>query len=120
MIVNATSRRTIYSAHRLTYRGRVPAAVPKSRSPMLAVFLSGIFPGLGQLYNRDWRKAVLFSVGGLLSGFGPLSPLSIDIDPGDPATGLLQVLLESLPFMVVALWSVIDAYRSARRPIASA
>src|ERR1700687_184773 len=98
---------------------RVADAVAKPRSPMLAVFLSGLFPGLGQVYNRDWRKAVLFSVAGVLSGFGPLSPLSSDIDPVDPGTGLMKVLLESLPFMVVALWSVIDAYRSARRRAAS-
>jgi hypothetical protein len=29
--------------------------------------------------------------------------------------GLEKVLLASLPFLVVALWSVLDAYRAARR-----
>jgi hypothetical protein len=85
------------------------------RSPTIAVLLSGTFPGLGQLYNRDGRKGLLFIVGALLTAFGPLGPLDIDIDLGDPATGLRKVFLASVPFLVVATWSVIDAYRGAKR-----
>ncbi len=87
----------------------------KPRSPLLAVILSGIFPGLGQLYNREIRKALLFLIGAAVTGFGPLSPLDVDIDPGAPAAGLQKVLLASLPFLLVALWSVIDAFRVAKR-----
>jgi len=86
----------------------------KRRSPLLAAFLSGIFPGLGQLYNRERRKALLFVVGGAVTAFGPFNPLDVDIDLNDPAAGLRKVLLASLPFLV-ATWSVIDAYRTARR-----
>jgi hypothetical protein len=82
---------------------------------MAAVFFSGIFPGLGQLYNRERGKAVLFAAGAILTGFGPLSPLDIDIDLGDPAVGLRKILLASMPFLAVALWSVADAYRTAKR-----
>ena len=82
---------------------------------MLAVTLSGIFPGLGQLYNGDRRKAALFFVAGLLTAFGPFNPLEIDIDPGDPMAGLSNVMLASLPFFLVAGWSVVDAYRAAHR-----
>jgi hypothetical protein len=39
----------------------------------------------------------------------------VDIDLDDPAAGLQKVLLATLPFLVVALWSVIDAYRVAKR-----
>jgi hypothetical protein len=86
----------------------------RRRKPLLAVFLSGIFPGLGQLYNRDRLKALLFLAGGALTAFGPLNPLDVDIDMSDPAAGLRNVLLASLPFLAIATWSVIDAYRSAR------
>lgn len=86
------------------------------RSPVLAMMLSGIFPGLGQLYNREPRKGLLFGVGAVLTGFGPLSPLDVDIDLGNPAAGLRMVLLTSVPFLVVALWSVVDAYRAAKHP----
>ena len=85
------------------------------RSPTIAVLLSSIFPGLGQLYNRELRKAGLFAVGAILTAFGPLSPLDIDIDLADPSVGINKVMLASLPFLVVAVWSVIDAYRVAKR-----
>jgi hypothetical protein len=85
------------------------------RRPLLAVFLSGLFPGLGQLYNRERGKAALFGVAGLLTAFGPWGPGDVDIDLADPAAGLRAVLWASLPFLLVALWSVADAYRVARR-----
>lgn len=91
-----------------------PAAPAKRRSPLLAAFLSGIFPGLGQLYNRQRLKAVLFFAGGAAAAFGPFNPLEVDIDLNDPAAGLRKVLLAALPFLVVGLWSVVDAFRSAR------
>jgi uncharacterized protein DUF5683 len=85
------------------------------RSPTIAVLFSSIFPGLGQLYNRELRKAGLFAVGAILTAFGPLSPLDMDIDLADPSAGLRNVLLASLPFLVIAVWSVVDAYRVAKR-----
>jgi hypothetical protein len=86
----------------------------RRRSAFVAVFLSGIFPGLGQLYNGEHGKAALFVLGALLTGFGPLSPLDVDIDPGNPGAGLLGVLLAGVPFLIVAAWSLVDAYRAAR------
>jgi len=95
-----------------------PGTSPRPRrSPLVAVLLSGFFPGLGQLYNRQWVKALLFGVVSAIVGFGPLSPLAVDIDPDDPAGGLTRVLVGSLPFLAIALWSVIDAYRVARRSV---
>ncbi len=91
------------------------AAPAKPRSPILAAVLSGLFPGLGQLYNRQRLKALLFFAGGAVTAFGPLNPLEVDIDPNDPAAGLRKVLLASLPFLAVATWSVLDAYLTPRR-----
>lgn len=81
---------------------------------MLAAFLSGIFPGFGQLYNGERLKAALFFTGGALTAFGPFNPLEADLDLGDPSGALETLLLTSLPFLLVALWSVVDAYRVAR------
>jgi hypothetical protein len=92
------------------------AADHPRRSPLLAMVLSGLFPGLGQVYNHEPGKALLFAVGAVLTGFGPLSPLDVDIDLGNPAAGLRMVLLTSVPFFVIALWSVVDAYRTAKHP----
>jgi hypothetical protein len=94
-----------------------PAGSLTRRRPLLAAFLSGIFPGLGQLYNRERLKALLFFACGAVSAFGPFNPLDVDIDLDDPAAGLRKVLLASLPFLVIATWSVIDAYRTARRSV---
>jgi hypothetical protein len=88
----------------------------RRRSPLLAAVLSGLFPGLGQLYNRERLKALLFVIGGVVASV-PLGLLDVDIDLDNPAAGMRRLLLTSLPFLVVALWSVIDAYRTARRPI---
>jgi len=86
----------------------------RRRSPLLAAVLSGLFPGLGQLYNRERLKALLFLIGGVVFAAGPFSPLEVNIDLDNPAAGMRNLLLASLPFSVVALWSVIDAYRTAR------
>lgn len=95
------------------------AAPAKPRSPILAAVLSGLFPGLGQLYNRQRLKALLFFGGGVMTAFGPLNPLDVDIDLNDPAVGLRKVLLASLPFLALATWSVVDAYLTARRTAAN-
>ena len=96
-----------------------PVGSPTRRRPILAAFLSGIFPGFGQLYNRERLKALLFFACGAVTAFGPFNPLDVDIDLDDPAAGLRKVLLASLPFLLIATWSVIDAYRTARRAIGS-
>jgi len=94
-----------------------PVGSPARRRPLLAACLSGLFPGFGQLYNHERLKALLFFACGAVSAFGPFNPLNVDIDLDDPAAGLRKVLLASLPFLVIATWSVIDAYRTARRTI---
>jgi hypothetical protein len=87
--------------------------VRRKRSRILALTLSGLFPGLGQLYNGDPLRALGFAAAGMLTGFGPWNPLEVEIDPDDLSSGLRNVLLASLPFLIVALWSAIDAWRRA-------
>jgi hypothetical protein len=87
---------------------------PVRRSPTLAACLSGLFPGLGQYYNGQKRKAALFAIATVLLGFGPFSPLDVQIDIGNIEAGLRKAIFMSVPVMAVALWSVVDAYRVAK------
>lgn len=93
----------------------VPPRGRRPRSRVMALFLSGLFPGLGQLYNGDLWRALAFAAAGAFTGFGPWNPLEVDIDLDDPAAGLRKVLIASIPFLVVATWSAIDAWRRAQR-----
>jgi len=84
------------------------------KRPMLAAVLSGILPGAGQIYNRSWGKGIGFLasvllVSGLLRRKVLLAGGSVmGLLPNDLETWLAQLLL-----MGVAIWSVMDAYRTA-------
>jgi len=72
---------------------------------IVAAVLSGILPGAGQLYNRQWLKGIGFLVSVMvLSAFVRRQmPLS------EPSA---KVLLALVVILVLAVWSVVDAYRS--------
>lgn len=83
------------------------------RRKIIALVLSGVFPGLGQLYNRQHIKGVAFLAAGvvlswLLGRAGPTDVLAL-AQPGANLIVLLSVLL------ALWLWSVIDAWRMAGR-----
>ena len=79
------------------------------RRKLVALILSGVFPGLGQFYNRQPRKGMAFLAAGIvLSWFlgraAPTDPLTL-IQPGADLIVRLCLLL------IVWLWSIIDAWR---------
>jgi hypothetical protein len=79
--------------------GYVPAPGPTlPKSPFVALFLSLLFPGLGQIYNGQINKAFAFFGGFVASMFG-----AINIDPMPFAL--------FMPF--VLLYSYVDAWKSA-------
>ena len=83
------------------------------RRKTVALVLSGIFPGLGQLYNRQPFKGAVFVALGLVLSW--LTGRAVPTDPqalARPGTALLAPLVALL---VVSLWSVIDAWRVAGR-----
>ena len=85
----------------------------RDRRRVVALILSGIFPGLGQLYNRHLLKGAI----GLVLGLA-LSWLASRAAPSDPTAlarpgGDLIALLCAL--LAVWLWSIIDAWRTAAR-----
>ena len=91
-----------------------------SRRPGLAALLSALLPGLGQFYNRQWRKG-----GGFLLGFlilagallGSVDPQALQqsADSGVPVDNIGQIATLMLLLLALAVWSVVDAARSAKR-----
>ena len=84
-----------------------------ARRRVIALVLSGIFPGLGQFYNRQPAKgAIGLAAGAVLSWLAgraiPADPLALD-QAGFVLFGPLCALL------VVWTWSMIDAWRAAGR-----
>jgi hypothetical protein len=83
------------------------------RRQTIALVLSGIFPGLGQFYNRQHVKGGLsVIVAGVLSWLIgreiPAEPLAL-VHSGAAVTVPTAVLL------ALWLWSLIDAWRTAGR-----
>ena len=67
------------------------------RNPIIAAVLSLIVAGLGQIYNGQITKGVLFIVAQIING------------------ALLYVAIGFVTMPLVGLWAVIDAYLVARR-----
>ncbi|MBI3316461.1 MAG: hypothetical protein HYZ85_00455 [Candidatus Omnitrophica bacterium] len=102
----------LVDAHATTkkYNKKHSFQIPKrGKEPFLAVFLSVLFPGVGQFYNSQKLKGfgylLLFSISSLLTMIGSSSRklLILPISIGFPfVTGII-------------LWASIDAYKQAER-----
>jgi hypothetical protein len=89
------------------------AAPAARRRQVIALMLSGIFPGIGQLYNRQPVKGAIGVVLGAVLTWAaaraaPADPLAL-AQPGADVLGPLLALL------AVWVWSLVDAWRAARR-----
>jgi hypothetical protein len=82
------------------------------RRKAIALILSGIFPGLGQLYNRQPVKGAVFVIAGAmlswLVGRAVSDPLALPTAPIGTNVILLACLL-----LAIWLWSLLDAWRAA-------
>ena len=83
------------------------------RRQVIALMLSGIFPGIGQLYNRQPIKGAIGVVLGLVLTWAaaraaPADPVAL-AQPGADVLGPLLALL------AVWVWSLVDAWRVAGR-----
>jgi len=92
----------------------------RPKNPTIAGLLSGMMPGLGQFYCRQWAKGAAFLVGALAAdaGFGiSTGTLTVlqSVGGSPPSEGLGRLLLGMLVLLGVALWSIIDAVRTARK-----
>ncbi len=92
----------------------------RARSPWVAGILSGLFPGLGQFYNRQWWKGAGFLLGFMVvDGLLGVSASFLRLVQANPSEvlpeDLAQLLLRSLAPLAVAIWSLVDAVRVARK-----
>lgn len=92
----------------------------RQKNPTLAGVLSGVMPGLGQFYCRQWGKGAAFLVGAIAvdASFGVSSgmlELLQSFGAPVPSDTLGKLLLGSLLFLAIAIWSIIDAVRNARK-----
>ena len=71
--------------------------LPARKEPIVSVILSFVFPGLGQFYNGQSNKGIYFII---------LAIVSI---------ALTIILIGGLLYLLVWLWSIIDAYNSAEK-----
>lgn len=92
----------------------------RSKDPVVAGILSGLVPGLGQFYCRQWMTGAGFLVAALAAdlGFGASAgffELFQNLVAGSPPQNVGAILLRSLPLLAVAIWSVLDAVRTAQQ-----
>lgn len=85
------------------------------RRQWIALILSGVFPGIGQLYLQAWGKGLAFIIAGGLTSWALGKLLSVQ----DLLTGLLPhpktTLGFTLALLALYLWSSVDAWLTAGR-----
>lgn len=84
------------------------------RKQMIALVLSGTFPGLGQFYNRQPIKGAVSLLAGLVLSWLLSRGVAIELNGTLPQIGAAAVL----PFcalLAIWLWSLVDAWRVAGR-----
>jgi hypothetical protein len=93
---------------------RLPGA-PGRRRAAVALILSGVFPGLGQLYNRELVKGAAFLIAGAVLSWLPARTIPSDVvallSMPLPASTILMLCA----LVAVWLWSVVDAWRVGAR-----
>ncbi|MBM4133395.1 MAG: hypothetical protein FJ245_06455 [Nitrospira sp.] len=87
---------------------------------MLAAILSGLMPGLGQFYCRQWGTGAALLIAGLVidGALGVsvgLIGLVQGLAAGAPPQDSWAILLRALPLLALSIWSILDAAKTARR-----
>ena len=91
-----------------------------ARNPWAAGLLSGLLPGLGQFYNCQWGKGIGFLVGVIalsvvLSSSVDPTALEQAAEAGKTPDNLGMIFPLLLVILAVAVWSIVDAARTARK-----
>jgi hypothetical protein len=82
---------------------------------IVAPLLSLVLPGVGQLYNRNWLKGTLFIVVVMLfSGWLRRTMIVEGADSVAAMTHSPYVVLALIVLLGFGVWSVLDAYRTAK------
>lgn len=88
----------------------------RRKNPTLALILSAVFPGLGQIYNNQVPKGVIFLVLNTIINFLLYEPLQrvFEAKGGMPDRPTLIVVSGyTIAGMVLWLFSIIDAKKTA-------
>lgn len=80
----------------------------------VALILSGVFPGLGQLYNRQPLKGAAFLIVGVVLCWRIGLAIPQDVNALIAAPPGKGVVILACVLLAVWLWSVVDAWRVAR------
>lgn len=93
----------------------VKDGTPSRKSPWLAFGLSMLYPGLGQLYNAEYGKALLMGgLGTVGLGLAMLAAMSTDFDSESNPDYIGVILYSGVAvYGAVYIWSMIDAPISA-------
>lgn len=83
------------------------------RRKIVALILSGAFPGLGQFYNRQRIKGVVFLVAGIVLSW--VLGRALPTDPQALAQTGAALIVPLCVLLAVWLWSIADAWRVAGR-----
>ena len=85
------------------------------RRAVIAFFLSGVFPGLGQFYNHQPLKGAVFLAAGIALSWliGRMVPTDLAALAA-ASVGTNAILLLCL-LLAIWLWSAIDAWRVGMR-----
>jgi hypothetical protein len=83
------------------------------RRKIVALILSGAFPGLGQFYNRQRIKGVVFLVAGIVLSW--VLGRALPTDPRALAQTGAALIVPLCVLLAVWLWSIADAWRVAGR-----
>ncbi|MGI9554009.1 MAG: hypothetical protein ACR2NC_03705 [Thermodesulfobacteriota bacterium] len=87
------------------------------KNPILAIILSALLPGLGQIYNSQFGKGLFFIAFNMIINFLIREPLLAVID--DPKSvdqpTMVVFIGYSLAGMVLWVYSIIDAKKNADR-----
>lgn len=89
-----------------------PTLPTKPRKPLVALLMSAILPGLGQLYNGEWHKALWLLLSFALLTVPAMAVVALYL----PVSWTLPALVLGLLLLVIVwLYGVTNAFRSARR-----
>ena len=86
------------------------------RRQWIALMLSGVFPGLGQLYLCSWGRGVAFLGAGTLITWALGELASVEDLLAGRLSHPLVILALVLALLALFLWSVVDAWRSGGKP----
>ena len=83
----------------------------RRRRQLVGFILSGIFPGLGQLYNREYLKGALFIIPSAILTWLLYRAVPADLLALTQPNPTLMRLTAAL--LAIWLWAIIDAWKVA-------